>query len=327
MARLRIETIALLSIPLVFSIGITAFWLLVPSASQSLSTFIGYMSSLSTIIMVLIVVASNSLQREEMKNSRILQNQPLPSVSVSGISSLSKLTFSIDFPAKKACLERSLNYSLSMENIGNGPAVAIEVFPELTYFNEKKESLTIGYGKIKFALIKPGEKVELKGWFLNETGSFNDLSEGIMRPSLSTEPLCYGTAPRFSIIKLTIFFRNLLGATFREIAYFHVDISEESMPKVKDCLKAQKAMAIEHQENLNQLTNIVKTDPEKARELTKQLNAKLKDLDGCGEIELELESNYNNFSVTQRTEKDYKKMIAAYDKIDVLAKSFRYLKN
>lgn len=75
------ESMIAISIPIIFTIGIIAFFNLFPKETLTLGNFISYTSSLATIIMVLVVIFTTNLQLKEMKSMRVLQNQHFPLIS------------------------------------------------------------------------------------------------------------------------------------------------------------------------------------------------------------------------------------------------------
>ena len=102
MVAIKRELIFYLTIPLIFTIGILVFFKILPQEIVTISNFISYTSSLATLLMVLIVIFTTQQQLNEMKNTRILQTQPLPFITPSKESHLERPTFFYDYPISKA---------------------------------------------------------------------------------------------------------------------------------------------------------------------------------------------------------------------------------
>src|SRR3972149_9009513 len=119
MASIKGELLLGISIPIIFTFGVLAFFTLIPSESQTLTNFIGYTSSLATILMVLVVIVTTSLQLKEMQSSKLLQTQPFPAITPLAKSYIEEFSGFYDIPASKTVLERRLFFHFEVENMGN----------------------------------------------------------------------------------------------------------------------------------------------------------------------------------------------------------------
>ena len=141
------------SIPVLFVLGLLAFFVLVPAELQELTSLIGYMSSLSTVIMVLVYLLTTSQQLDamnkqlnEMRYSRNVQYQPLlslediiPDMQAPQYYTRPEVAFlRMEFKCRLFLRSKVIN-------IGNGPAISILFAPKIISKNE--EVMIEAYGK------------------------------------------------------------------------------------------------------------------------------------------------------------------------------------
>ena len=127
------------SIPVIFAVGVIAFFLGLPPELLTITNFIAYASSLSTVIMVLVYLFTNSqqlrimeTQLKEMEMSRNSQIQPLPYLEKPKAEmQVSRYYIGPSTKFKRMRLCCRFFFEFSVNNIGNGPAVAVDFIPKL----------------------------------------------------------------------------------------------------------------------------------------------------------------------------------------------------
>jgi hypothetical protein len=308
--NMKKEIIMGISIPIIFTVGVYAFFSLIPSEFQTLSNFISYTSSLSTILMVLVVIATTSLQLKEMSNARLLQTQPFPSIIPSKKSYIEELSFFRSFPISKTVLERRLFFNFEIENIGDGPIVAIDIIPRLRYTDGKDEIVTIEPVWERVDSLKQNQKEEFELMFTPDTEDRSEMARCIMKRFVSDEFPC-GGSPSSSSIELIILYKNVLGASFRQTMHFDIFLYEEDKEKVKSCLKLLEIAGINYVEQIKKLDLLYKSDKDKASETLEKLNEEISKKEGCGKVYCQAVARHGMFSIKPISEKEYRKEMQA----------------
>lgn len=300
---LRDKTVPILaiSIPIVFTAGIICFFLLLPTEAVTLANFISYMSSLSTILMVLVVILATRQQVKEMENTRVLQNQPLPYASPLKKSHLEAARFFFSPPENEFSLLCRLIFYGSLENIGNGSAVAIDIVPKLLYQGKTGKIVAIEPVFQRVESLKPNQKVEIHSMFVGEQES----PEGIMHECILRN---YINNELISQIELNVFYRNVLGACFRSRVLFDIWFYEEDQEKIKSCAKLLETAKIDFADEIRKYTALKKDNRDtEADVLIEKMNEKLSQNEGCANIPISLELRRGSFSVTPISLHDYEK--------------------
>lgn len=302
---MRKETLlGVATIPAIFTIGVVAFLIFLPSESRTLGNFISYTSSLATILMVLVVIITTSLQLREMTNARLLQTQPFPTIKPSMKSHLEKLRFFYNVPGLKTVLERRLAFYFEVENIGNGPIVAFDIVPRLIYTGEKGKALSIDPLWKRIDSLRENEKKELFVIFVptNEP----EMADCIIQRFVSKELTC-GESPTSSFIELTILYKNVLGASFKQKTHFDIFLYREDREKLKTCLKLLKTTRIDYSEKIRTSDSLHKTDQGKARAFLRDLNSELSTKEGYERIYFQAVARDEMFSIKTISESEYQK--------------------
>lgn len=127
--EMKRDWLMVISIPIIFVAGMVSFFVLLPPELITLVNFVAYVSSLSTIVMVLVYVFTTSLQLRamqsqlnEMQYSRDAQVQPLLYFDKLKMS-VKAPRFCLDPETKKAGFVDRVDFDFSVSNIGNGCAL------------------------------------------------------------------------------------------------------------------------------------------------------------------------------------------------------------
>jgi len=249
--RVKADRLMTILIPFLFVLGIVLFFVLLPAELVNLSSFIAYTASLSTIIMVLVFVFTTSLQLrsmqqqlDEMKFSRNVEVQPL--VYPTGVNLEMELPNYYVLPEhnfKKIRLISRIFVSLKVTNVGNGPAVEIDVIPKLvqlkyrfgsSFPDDIGEELLDSLGsRIECISLKEGSTKEITFAFFDEKLKF---ANSILKES-------------FAYLTCIITFKNAVGMTFKEFMAFGIyGTAPEEKNQFKLCLKLANTADIDFNE-------------------------------------------------------------------------------
>lgn len=304
MVDMRKELLLGISIPIIFTLGFIAFVYLIPAEYQTLDNFISYTSSLSTILMVLVVIVTTSLQLKEMQSTKLLQTQPFPTVTPLDKSRIEKLTFFYSYPESKTLLYRRLFFFFSVENIGNAPIVALDIIPKLRFVDDEGKTRTVEEAWERIDSLKPDEKREVDVMFREHGGTKPSAADYILKRSISDERPCEKPL-RPSSIELTILYKNVIGANFKQRMLFDIYFYGEDMEIIKSCLKLSETAKIDFAETIKTLDSLMKRDEDKGNEMINELNEDLSAKSGCKGINFAAVSRRGAFSVNPISEKEY----------------------
>ena len=318
------ESVMALSIPIIFAIGIIAFFALLPAESITLSNFIAYVASLSTAIMVLVYLSTTSRQLNAMYNqlremqfSRNLQTQPLPF--------LTTLKAKIERPhlwvdPKDRFLKPAIACRIilegKIENLGNGPAVAIDFIPRILcaeydkqfsdselpcvlYQKKPKEIKTIEttVQRVACLSLKEGDSKDVKWMFAD---SDNMLLNSIVTPKPTSE-----------FLETTVLYKNVLGASFRAEFVYGIDYSDKSIDKMKSCAKVIETVRIDFGTDLVKYENLAsKKEYEEMKKISEKISKGIEENFKFEDVPLELNLISGVFSVSPITEEEYRKEIS-----------------
>ena len=230
-----------LSIVIIFTVGTLVFFLWLPIEMITISNFIAYTSSLSTVIMVIIYLFTyyqqlNVMQNQlkEMKFSRNVEIQPLPYLEEpKGEMSLSRFFQIYETDFKKIGLMCRFFSEFEVTNIGNGPAVTIDFIPkfyEKIPNNQGDSPLIESMGKrIECISLREGDSQKIS--FL----SF-DPDVKVVEKLLQKHVV---------LLFVKIVYKNSLGMAFKENVGFWVSVAREHEDKIKSCLKINKTAEID----------------------------------------------------------------------------------
>lgn len=297
------EQILAYSIPLLFSIGIVAFFIF-QKDFITLNAFIMYLSSLSTVIMVLIYLFTTSQQLNAMQNqlfemqyTRNVQSQPLLNFSNYKIQlSLPKFRFK---PAKREDISFlcQIIFTANVENIGNSPATSIDIIPSI--LSESKEKLaeeSLG-GKINVVSLKENDSK-------NILCVIDDSEHKIIEHLVEH---------RVVFLQISTLYKNVLGMTFRQNVEFIMPIYlEDVYEKLVLCLKTTKTLEIDFTERIEEYKTFMKRENyEDASKKLDEMNVELEKRFGSQEeFEIPPLILSGSFSVNPITELEYSKIIS-----------------
>ena len=205
-------------IPVIFIGGISLFFLLLPSEAISITNFVAYAASWSTVVMVLIYVFTNSrqlkiMQRQisEMNLTRNVQFQPLVYPKEPKVECETPQYFgdpATEFKKMEFCCRIYVTFKVA--NLGNGPAVELDFLPKI---------ITKTWDRTG---SKPKEQIkELKVEGLGPRIECISLGEG---DSKDVNFLLFDSKAEFfeallnsgTYIFFDVIFKNVLGMTFKE---------------------------------------------------------------------------------------------------------------
>jgi hypothetical protein len=253
--------------------------------------------------MVIVVVFTTQQQVNEMQNTRILQTQPLPIVKSSKKSYLEKLDVFYSPVPPQIVLENRVLFYAELENIGSGSAVAMDVIPQLKYYDENGKLVTIESVCERLDSLKPEQKEEV--CFLFTGGSqkvIEEKSKCILKNFLDGNYK--------SEIGLTLLYKNALGACFKEEISFEIWFYEEDREKIKSCLKLLETAKIDFAEDLRQAGEFESLKRgDEANVLREKMSAELSKKPECTNIEFSPEATTGSFSVSPISENEYQKRV------------------
>lgn len=269
--------------------------------SFALVSFLQYSASLSTVVMVVIVLFTFSSQFDAMNNqliemqyTRNVQSQPL-----FNFNNLKCQLFTPHFyfnPAdrKEIRMYNNLVFAAKIENIGNSPAIAIDIFPD--FFSVKDQPLKAqGLGE-SFECISNEEKDSRKVLI-----SVNDLYSELITSLLN----------RVIFLELNVVYKNILGMTFLQKArYVMGPRSEKQGENVKLFNKSILSHQIDYSGDINSYHfQYEQKDYEKAGDILEKLNEKVDSVFEDAFIDFNLELMSGSFKVSPLQESEYQKIV------------------
>lgn len=301
-------------IPIIFAVGIVAFFGLFPPGSINLSNFIGYMSSLSTVIMVLVYIFTTSRQLSAMRG-QLTEMQYSRNVQVQPLLSLEKAKADFELPRyymgpktkfKKMELLCRIHFSNIVSNIGNGPAVAVDFIPKLKLGRrgamDTATTLLETWGKrIECISLKEGDFVETHFMFQDE----KRVAEALLK--------------YFQVIlNLVVVYKNALGMAFKQQIAFWINISQTKERETLElCLKSTRTADTDFAKQVKKFESLMNQGRDaKAMIIFNDVNAELKKRFGDKtEIDLSTEVVSGSFSVSPISQLEYEKILAEQEQI------------
>lgn len=306
------DLIMITSIPIIFTIGIFAFFIFLPQELITITNFIGYASSLSTVIMVLVYLFTNSqqlrimkIQLKEMEMTRNSQIQPLPYLEEPH-AKMDLIRNYID-PTKpdEMFLMSRFFFQFTVKNLGNGPAVSVDFIPKLytnqIFSNEESKFLidTIGE-RIECISLREGDSKKISFFFWDKNHS---VIESLLRR--------YMIGP--TLLKCTIVFKNSLGMAFKEEIGFVLNTqSDEDYEQIKTSVKTSKTIDIDFGDRMKKYNELKLQGHEiKADQIFSEIRDELnKKFSGKEKIKLSINIKLGSFSVNPISEKEYMTIIS-----------------
>jgi hypothetical protein len=200
-----------LLVSMLFISGILSYFLV---NSSSLKDFLNYMTGFATILVAMltgiyVIITNGQLnimrkQLKEMEFSRNLQTQPLPVIKNIECH-INPPEIFVDVPDNMKIVISSKTYiNCTIENIGVGSAVSIDIIPSLIckYPNEKCFECPSN----RYDFLQEGASAEFSDVFLTKDEFLVNLIDGSIKS--------------FPIIDFTIYFKNVLGAFFKAVYHY-----------------------------------------------------------------------------------------------------------
>jgi len=290
-------------VPLLFVIGIFVFFIFIPIELRNLTNFIGYMSSLSTVIMVIVYISTNSRQLitmnqqlSEMTFTRNVQYQPILSIETTRIK--------IDAPKyysgprsnfKKAHFFCRLFFDIEIQNIGNGPALSLIFLPKLKSI-ENKDLLETWGRRIDYISLKEGDKKVVPFLFFDEEHN-----------------ICEHLLEKKSIkLDLIIVYKNSLGLPFKEKMIFNIYPNDvDGKENIKSCIKIIKTSDLDYGDRIKEHEKLRENEEESTilRDINKEITEKL----GFEELVVSSHAIVGSFIFESSTEEEYNGILNRYN--------------
>jgi hypothetical protein len=302
-------------IPIIFAVGIGAFFGLFPPGSINLSNFIGYMASLSTVIMVLVYIFTTSRQLSAMRG-QLTEMQYSRNVQVQPLLFLEKAKSNFELPRyyigpktkfKKMELLCRIHFINIVSNIGNGPAVAVDFIPKLRLglrgAMDTATTLIETFGeRIECISLKEGDSVEPHFMFQDEK---HQVAEALLRH--------YQV-----VLNLVVVYKNALGMAFKQQIAFWINIPPtKELETLELCLKSIRTADIDFAEQVKKFESLMNYERDaNAMIILNDVNAELKKrLGDKTEIDLSTEVVSGSFSVSPISQLEYEKILAEQEQI------------
>ncbi len=286
-------------IPSLFALGLFAFFIFIPVELQTLDNLIGYLASLSTVIMVLVYLSTNSKQLSamenqlsEMKFSRNIQYQPLPYVR--------KVTSQIELPrfysGPRTKFERMefltrLYFDFEIENVGNGPAVEIECEPAILYEDQgiPRTILETPSDRIECLTLKEGTQEKIHFMFLDDDNK-------ILEHMINIRSRIY--------LHLSFVYKNIMGIAFKvTLANWIGDVKDEDSVKIAESYKLTKTYDFDFRAEREEYTRLKKRgNSEDAKIILNSVNESLPHKE---KLDIKMNTKKGSFKVTQIDESEY----------------------
>lgn len=286
-------------IPIIFLIGVVAFFVMFPRELVNLGNFVGYMSGLSTVIMVLVYVFTTSRQLgtmrsqlEEMKMSRSLQTQPLPFPTPQK-AYIEAPNFWIGPPDWKMDILYRIFIELAIQNIGNGPVVAINFIPEIFFEDKNGKVARLETAWTPIDSLREGATGKVEFMFVDNN-------------SVMINNALYST-PYSATMRLITLYKNVLGGSFKSDATYLLLFSDADKEKLKACLKIMKTSKIDYAEEIERHEALRKqSGKDKSNNLYEKIHTEFPKKSGIENIPFSVELWEGSFSVTPLTDKEYR---------------------
>ncbi len=272
---------------------------------MTLPTLIGYLSSLSTTVMVLVYIITTSRQLEtmskqlsEMEYTRNLQVQPLPYFkTLKAKIILPKFYSGPETDFKKMEMYAHLTANFDVSNLGNGPAITVD-FSSILLFGPRGKVNNIILNEsysppINYVPVESGEDQEAIFIFSDEGG------QKLVEALVNFGRLCLET---------DVVYKNTLGTPFHERIACWLNVkSQEDFEIIKSRLKLAKTAKIEFSDQLKTYETMKTAGrQDDAHKILEDVNKKILEHSKCvEEIDFSVSIAYGGFSVKHISEPEY----------------------
>lgn len=227
-----------------------------PDNSVKFVTYLSGVSSVGILVLTSFYVFYTNLQIKELQKQRMYQIQPLPIINIKN-SYIVPPRITIDFPGGgTVCIRSDFIVEFELENIGNGPAVDVDVYFGFVgdRFSRNGESLFVK--RVRF--LKNEEKIIMTYTLKRDTIVALDLLCGLNTNS------CLADRPPGLIIGYTVVYKNALGAYYKMSAAGPVYVSESDQMIVTEWVSAMKTFSNIFSRDLEEFNVTFKRDRNKA---------------------------------------------------------------
>jgi len=299
------------SIVIVFVSGIVGFFLFLPKEAITVGDFITYMASLSAIVVVLLHILTTSRQLDvmqsqirEMEYTRNLQIQPFPYTTTLQ-SEIERPRFyfcpikEIKKDYGKAKLLYTVRFNARIENIGNGPAINIDVIARLTlaHLDGKFTPLMWSGDLIECISVREKDAKEINFVFRDNDPT---VLEVLSRRGMGV------------LLDLTILYKNTLGADFKaEARYWLSCNNEEGRRHLERYLDVLRTAPVDYEAEITKYESLTMQDKwEEASEFFRTAFNKFWEKSDLAEhVALTSMIDPDAFSVTPLNKDEYQKEI------------------
>lgn len=303
------EWILVILVPVLFAVGILAFFVFFPPELITLTTLVGYMSSLSTTIMVLVYIFTMSRQLgtmrsqlREMQHSRSVQIQPLPYLERPKAQLELPRYFTLpETSHKELSLMCFVHFSFSVSNIGNGPAISIDFLPFVAKQSFAGDTTMLVMEtitqRIECLSLREGHSQDIEF-------DFCDDEHKVVESLLKEGRVIFGC---------TILYKNALGMTFAENTAFWAEVpSESDVEIVRSCMKVIKTAEIDFEGQVKEFKRMMDLGREEdAYHILDQVNAELKKrFAGKEEADLSVTEAIGSFELGPISQSEYEKALS-----------------
>jgi hypothetical protein len=181
---------------------------------------------------------------------------------------------------------------LAIQNIGNGPAVAINFIPEL-FFQDKYIKVTrLETAWSPIDSLREGSTKKVEFMFVD-------------RNSIMINHALY-SSPYPATMRLITLYKNVLGGSFKSDATYLLLFSDADKEKLKTCLKIMKTSRIDYAEEIERHEVLKKQSEEgTSSDLFEKIHDEFPKKSGIENITFTVELWEGSFSVTPLTDKEY----------------------
>lgn len=314
--KLNKQLLLVAIVPIVFIVGVVSFFVFLPKDLVTLTNLIGYMSSLSTTVMVLVYIVTTSRQLDtmgnqlkEMQYSRDVQIQPLPYLeAISASFDLPRYYVgpSTDFTKMELC--SFVNASFNVINHGNGPAILVDFITHLESGPRGKEGEILDKCTLSPHVncvplkSKPSRKIDFQ---LDDHADCQKILEAMIKDLRIA-------------ITFVIVYKNALGKPFQEnVAFWLMVKSEADLELLKSGLKVIRTAGIDFATQLQQHEQLAIAKREDKRtklldETNKKIDAILKET----KVNLKVTIAPRSFMVCSISEEYYQQLIAQKSELE-----------
>lgn len=302
------ENLVVISIFIIIIVGCSGYFILMPSEENTITIFITYLSSLSTICLVIIYIFTDSRQLqimkrqlEEMEFSRNIQSQPLPIIdNINGVFQLPQFYYGSRNDFKNLLLMCRHIFALKIRNYGNGPAISVYFFPSLKNIDrqsKKVETIIETFGTtVEYITLKEGDVKD-------ETLDIRDFDNKLIELLVNK---------KIPFIEINMVYKNIIGMPYKEQISYSINYEDESDFNVlKNALKLIKTYNIDFNDDLIEYAKFIKqNNTDEAVKVMERCRAKRDEILGhIDTINFKMEILSGSFKVNPISEQEYNKIL------------------